>query len=72
MTSASDARRRSRRPAWASRNYSLLTAAAFVTNLGSHGALIAMLTGYNPASGEIVVVDNTLKEIGRIPVPAGR
>ncbi|MDG9715740.1 MFS transporter [Streptomyces sp. DH24] len=28
-------------PAWAGRNYSLLTAAAFVTNLGSHGALVA-------------------------------
>jgi broad specificity phosphatase PhoE len=38
----------------------------------THGALIAQLTGYNPASGEIVVVDNTLKEIGRIPVPAAR
>ncbi|WP_093771834.1 MFS transporter [Streptomyces sp. yr375] len=34
-------RRRPRRPAWAGRNYSLLTAAAFVTSLGSHGALIA-------------------------------
>ncbi|WP_116426788.1 MFS transporter [Streptomyces spongiicola] len=31
----------SRRPEWAGRNYSLLTAAAVVTNLGSHGALIA-------------------------------
>ncbi|MGE7386822.1 MFS transporter [Streptomyces sp. NPDC004126] len=30
-----------RRPAWAGRNYSLLTGAAVVTNLGSHGALIA-------------------------------
>ncbi|MFE1442522.1 MFS transporter [Streptomyces sp. NPDC058739] len=30
-----------RRPDWAGRNYSLLTAAAFVTNLGGHGALIA-------------------------------
>ncbi|WAZ20133.1 MFS transporter [Streptomyces cinnabarinus] len=30
-----------RRPTWAGRNYSLLTAAAVVTNLGSHGALIA-------------------------------
>jgi MFS family permease len=30
-----------RRPQWAGRNYSLLTAAAFVTNLGTHGALIA-------------------------------
>lgn len=33
--------RRLRRPAWAGRNYSLLTAATFVTNLGSQGALIA-------------------------------
>lgn len=38
----------------------------------THGALIGALTGYNPSSGEIVVVDNTLKEIGRIPVPASR
>ncbi len=38
----------------------------------THGALIAQLTGYNPASGEIVVVDNALREIGRIPVPASR
>ncbi|MEU9195567.1 MFS transporter [Streptomyces hundungensis] len=30
-----------RRPSWASRNYTLLTAAAIVTNLGSQGALIA-------------------------------
>jgi MFS family permease len=30
-----------RRPSWAGRNYSLLTAAAVVTNLGSAGALIA-------------------------------
>ncbi|MET9963395.1 MFS transporter [Streptomyces sp. NPDC006326] len=29
------------RPAWAGRNYTLLTGAAVVTNLGSHGALIA-------------------------------
>ncbi|MEU7555431.1 MFS transporter [Streptomyces sp. NPDC044571] len=29
------------RPAWAGRNYTLLTSAAVVTNLGSHGALIA-------------------------------
>jgi MFS family permease len=40
VTSA-DAPIRRRRPDWAGRNYSLLTAAAFVTNLGSHGALIA-------------------------------
>ncbi|MER7956580.1 MFS transporter [Streptomyces sp. NPDC096030] len=32
---------RSRRPEWAGRNYILLTAAAIVTNLGTHGALIA-------------------------------
>ena len=38
----------------------------------THGALIAQLTGYNPASGEIVVVDSALNEIGRIPVPAAR
>ncbi|MFJ8309752.1 MULTISPECIES: MFS transporter [unclassified Streptomyces] len=30
-----------RRPSWAGRNYTLLTAAAVVTNLGSQGALIA-------------------------------
>ncbi|MFD7232860.1 MFS transporter [Streptomyces sp. NPDC059881] len=30
-----------RRPEWAGRNYSLLTASAIVTNLGTHGALIA-------------------------------
>ncbi|WP_094103232.1 MFS transporter [Streptomyces phaeoluteigriseus] len=41
MTSAADPRPRLRRPSWVGRNYSLLTAAAFVTNLGSHGALIA-------------------------------
>ncbi len=32
---------RGRRPAWVGRNYTLLTGAAVVTNLGSHGALIA-------------------------------
>ncbi|WP_460063144.1 MFS transporter [Streptomyces sp. YKOK-I1] len=41
MTPSADTPRRLRKPAWAGRNYSLLTAAAFVTNLGSHGALIA-------------------------------
>ncbi|MET9732474.1 MFS transporter [Streptomyces sp. NPDC006458] len=43
MNSAASPRpgRRLHRPDWAGRNYSLLTAAAFVTNLGSHGALIA-------------------------------
>ncbi|MFV0131004.1 MFS transporter [Streptomyces sp. HMX112] len=30
-----------RRPEWAGRNYTLLTAAAVVTNLGTHGALVA-------------------------------
>ncbi|MFP3989883.1 MFS transporter [Streptomyces sp. E11-3] len=32
---------RPHRPSWAGRNYTLLAAAAVVTNLGSHGALIA-------------------------------
>ncbi|MGW3632560.1 MFS transporter [Streptomyces sp. NPDC005122] len=41
MTSAADLRRHPRRPVWAGRNYTLLTAAAVVTNLGSQGALIA-------------------------------
>ncbi|MFD7900093.1 MFS transporter [Streptomyces sp. NPDC059743] len=36
-----DSRRLVRRPAWAGRNYTLLTAAAIVTNLGSQGALVA-------------------------------
>jgi MFS family permease len=40
------------RPAWASRNYSLLTAAAFVTNLGSHGALIAAAFAVLDAGGD--------------------
>jgi hypothetical protein len=39
----------------------------------THGANIQALTGYNPASGEIVVVaprsDGTMREIGRLPVP---
>lgn len=38
----------------------------------THGANIAALIGYNPMSGEIVVVDTALKEIGRIPVPRSR
>ncbi|WP_416983378.1 MFS transporter [Streptomyces sp. T028] len=41
MTPSADPPRRLRKPSWAGRNYSLLTIAAFVTNLGSHGALIA-------------------------------
>ncbi|SMQ14838.1 Predicted arabinose efflux permease, MFS family [Streptomyces sp. Ag82_O1-12] len=41
MTSPTASSRSPRRPAWAGRNYSLLTAAAVVTGLGSHGALVA-------------------------------
>lgn len=41
MISRIAAARSSLRPSWAGRNYSLLTAAAVVTNLGSQGALIA-------------------------------
>lgn len=41
-----------RRPTWAGRNYSLLTAAAFVTNLGSHGALIAAAFAVLDAGGD--------------------
>lgn len=41
-----------RRPTWAGRNYSLLTAAAFVTNLGSHGALIAAAFAVLEAGGD--------------------
>jgi phosphohistidine phosphatase SixA len=39
----------------------------------THGANIQALVGFNPASGEIVVVaaapDGAIREIGRIPVP---
>lgn len=41
----------SRRPAWAGRNYTLLTGAAVVTNLGSHGALIAAAFAVLEAGG---------------------
>ncbi|MEU7584011.1 MFS transporter [Streptomyces sp. NPDC041068] len=41
-----------RRPAWAGRNYTLLTAAAIVTNLGSHGALIAAAFAVLDAGGD--------------------
>ncbi|MGC3000723.1 MFS transporter, partial [Streptomyces sp. G35A] len=41
-----------RRPAWASRNHSLLTAAAVVTNLGSQGALIAAAFAVLGAGGD--------------------
>ncbi|MGP3684442.1 MFS transporter [Streptomyces sp. IBSNAI002] len=40
-----------RRPAWAGRNYTLLTGAAVVTNLGSHGALIAAAFAVMEAGG---------------------
>ncbi|GAA3814913.1 MFS transporter [Streptomyces phyllanthi] len=48
MTSAS----LRRRPAGAGRNYTLLTAAAVVTNLGSHGALIASAFAVLEAGGD--------------------
>lgn len=44
--------RPARRPAWAGRNYSLLTAAAIVTNLGSQGALIAAAFAVLAAGGD--------------------
>ncbi|MFF4582328.1 MFS transporter [Streptomyces sp. NPDC001373] len=40
-----------RLPSWAGRNYSLLTGAAVVTNLGSHGALIASAFAVMDAGG---------------------
>ncbi|MFI6644163.1 MFS transporter [Streptomyces sp. NPDC050504] len=51
MTSAAPRRRPMRRPLWAGRNYSLLTAAAFVTNLGAQGALIAAAFAVLDAGG---------------------
>lgn len=41
-----------RLPSWAGRNYSLLTTAAVVTNLGSHGALIAAAFAVIEAGGD--------------------
>ncbi|WP_371581844.1 MFS transporter [Streptomyces sp. NBC_01314] len=41
-----------RRPAWAGRNYTLLTTAAVVTNLGSNGALIAAAFAVLEAGGD--------------------
>ncbi|GGX67793.1 MFS transporter [Streptomyces fructofermentans] len=41
VKTSSAAPERLRRPSWAGRNYTLLTASAVVTNLGSQGALIA-------------------------------
>ncbi|MDG4864659.1 MFS transporter, partial [Streptomyces sp. T-3] len=43
---------RLRPPSWAGRNYTLLTAAAVVTNLGSHGALIAAAFAVLDAGGD--------------------
>ncbi|MFJ6729324.1 MFS transporter [Streptomyces sp. NPDC091281] len=43
---------RLRRPAWAGRNYSLLTGAAFITGLGSNGALIAAAFAVLEAGGD--------------------
>ncbi|MFF3727243.1 MFS transporter [Streptomyces erythrochromogenes] len=44
-------RPRRSRPEWAGRNYTLLTGAAVVTNLGSHGALIASAFAVLEAGG---------------------
>ncbi|NED92073.1 MFS transporter, partial [Streptomyces sp. SID11233] len=41
-----------RRPEWAGRNYTLLTAAAVVSNLGSQGALIASAFAVLDAGGD--------------------
>jgi hypothetical protein len=41
VPAVADLSRPPRRPTWAGRNCTLLTAAAVVTNLGSQGALIA-------------------------------
>ncbi|QGV81770.1 MFS transporter [Streptomyces ficellus] len=43
---------RPRRPGWAGRNYTLLTAATVVTNLGTHGALIAAAFAVLEAGGD--------------------
>ncbi|MFI1357843.1 MFS transporter [Streptomyces sp. NPDC020898] len=52
MTSADAPAERPRRPSWAGRNYSLLTASAVVTNLGSNGALIAAAFAVLEAGGD--------------------
>ncbi|WP_037672452.1 MFS transporter [Streptomyces griseus] len=52
MTSAADSPRPPRSFGWAGRNYSLLTAAAVVTNLGSHGSLIAAAFAVLDAGGD--------------------
>ncbi|MYY83787.1 MFS transporter [Streptomyces sp. SID335] len=50
MTTPAPAPRR--KPSWAGRNYTLLTTAAIVTNLGSHGALIAAAFAVLDAGGD--------------------
>ncbi|MFF6915080.1 MFS transporter [Streptomyces sp. NPDC012466] len=52
MTSPTASSRSPRRPSWAGRNYSLLTAAAVVTSLGSNGALIAGAFAVLEAGGD--------------------
>ncbi|MER5221079.1 MFS transporter [Streptomyces flaveus] len=52
MTSPAAAPRRPRRPEWAGRNYTLLTAASVVTSLGSQGALIAAAFAVLDAGGD--------------------
>ncbi|WP_189150650.1 MFS transporter [Streptomyces lacrimifluminis] len=52
MTSADSPAEHPRHPAWAGRNYRLLTAAAVVTNLGSTGALIAAAFAVLDAGGD--------------------
>ncbi|MFH8938867.1 MFS transporter [Streptomyces griseosporeus] len=52
MTTAADRSRRPRRPVWAGRNYSLLTAAAFLTNGGSQAALISSAFAVLEAGGD--------------------
>ncbi|WP_106964178.1 MFS transporter [Streptomyces flavidovirens] len=52
VTFPAAAPRRVRRPEWAGRNYVLLTAAAIVTNLGTHGALIAAAFAVLEAGGD--------------------
>ncbi|MEU1805451.1 MFS transporter [Streptomyces sp. NPDC019937] len=52
MTTPPAPRPRPHRPAWAGRNYTLLTAAAMVTGLGNSGALIAAAFAVLDAGGD--------------------
>ncbi|GAA0295543.1 MFS transporter [Streptomyces turgidiscabies] len=52
VTSVGSPTARPRRPDWAGRNYSLLTASAVVTNLGSNGAMIAAAFAVLEAGGD--------------------